>query len=158
VGSENTLLSLKLTFFHAQGSRDSERLNFKSRTRAPSIPRHMASIESNSTPSGLPKKEPFPYADDRLITRRGDLGTHRQAGTLIWSCDWSERGCDEALPYRGAMVLDGVAPCGFSFISLLGRRTPVRLIVTAKRQIVVQQITSLSEVRRNAGITLTRVE
>ena len=74
MGSEDTLLSLKLTFFHTPRDRVTmKRLNFKSRTRAPSIPRHMASIGSNSKPSGSLEKEPFPYADDRLVTRRGDL-------------------------------------------------------------------------------------
>ena len=67
-----------------------------------------------------------------------EIYEHNVLTTLIWSCDWSERGCDEALPYRGATARDEVWPSVRSrSFSRLGRRTPVRLIVTAKRQIVV---------------------
>ena len=69
-----------------------------------------------------------------------EIYEHNVLTTLTWSCDWSERGCDEGLPYRGAMARDeGVTLRAFSFISRLGRRTPVRLIVTTKRQIVVSK-------------------
>ena len=46
-----------------------------------------------------------------------EIYEHNVLTTLIWSCDWSERGCDEALPYRGATARDeGVALRAFSFI------------------------------------------